>query len=290
MRARPHDGDHSESHEVKAGGLSQSSFIAFYNSRFMELIALPAFEDNYVWLLHDGRSALVVDPGDAAPVVQALDRLGLQLACILVTHHHADHTAGVAALRERTQAVVYGPARERIPEPYKPLQGGAHLQALGLRFDVIDVPGHTAGHIAYFAENVAGTPLLFCGDTLFSGGCGRLFEGTPAQMLASLQTLQALPANTRVCCAHEYTLSNLRFARVVEPGNVALAEYELHCQAQRARGEPTLPTNMAQERAINPFLRCREPEVAQSVCGQAASASDEVAVFAALRQWKNEFK
>jgi hydroxyacylglutathione hydrolase len=256
----------------------------------MELIALPAFEDNYLWLLHDGTQALVVDPGDAAPVSAALARLGLGLAAILVTHHHGDHTGGVAALRAATGAPVYGPAREQIPPPFTPLAGGDQMQALGLAFRVIDVPGHTAGHIAYLAGDVDGAPLLFCGDTLFSGGCGRLFEGTPAQMLASLDALAALPANTRVCCAHEYTLANLRFARAVEPANAALAEYERHCQARRAAGQPTLPSSIGLERAVNPFLRSREATVTQAVRLQAASANDEVAVFAALRHWKNEFR
>ncbi|MFV0681431.1 hydroxyacylglutathione hydrolase [Ottowia sp.] len=258
----------------------------------MKLIALPAFEDNYVWLLHNGQQALVVDPGDAAPVEQALSGLGLKLLSILVTHHHADHTGGVAALRQSTGAQVLGPARERIPAPYQPLQGGDQFQALGIGFRAIDVPGHTAGHVAYLADNAAGAPLLFCGDTLFSGGCGRLFEGTPAQMLVSLDTLAALPDDTRVCCAHEYTLSNLRFARTVEPDNTALAAYEQHCQLLRRQGQPTLPSRMGLERTINPFLRSRTPEVMRSVQTHAAlpSTNDDVAVFAALRQWKNEFK
>ena len=256
----------------------------------MELIALPAFQDNYFWMLHDGRQALVVDPGDAAPVLAALRQRGLKLASILVTHHHADHTGGVAELRAATGAQVYGPAHERIPEPFHPLQGGDTVQALGQDFRVLDVPGHTAGHIAYFAPDVDGAPLLFCGDTLFSGGCGRLFEGTPAQMLASLDALSALPGDTRVCCAHEYTLSNLRFARAVEPGNAALADYLQRCEQLRAQDRPTLPSTIATERAINPFLRSREPEVVQSVRAQAASATDEVAVFAALREWKNNFR
>ena len=264
--------------------------MPFYNPRFMELIALPAFEDNYLWLLHDGHQALVVDPGDAAPVDGALRRLGLRLAAILVTHHHGDHTGGVAALREATGAQVFGPARERIPEPFTPLAGGDRIEVLGTAFRVIDVPGHTAGHIAYFADDVDGAPLLFCGDTLFSGGCGRLFEGTPAQMLASLDALAALPADTRVCCAHEYTLGNLRFARAVEPANEALADYERQCQALRAQGVPTLPSRIGLERAVNPFLRSREAAVTRSVQAHAASANDEVAVFAALRQWKNEFR
>ena len=256
----------------------------------MELIALPAFNDNYLWLLHDGQQALVVDPGDAAPVRAALERLALRLASILVTHHHADHTGGVAELRAETGAQVFGPARERIPEPYTPLQCGDVVQTLGVSFRVIDVPGHTAGHIAYFTADGDGAPLLFCGDTLFSGGCGRLFEGTPAQMLASLDALAALPGDTRVFCAHEYTLGNLRFARAVEPGNQALADYEQHCQRLRAGGQPTLPSSIGTERAINPFLRSREPAVIQSVRSHAPQATDEVAVFAALRQWKNEFK
>ncbi|HNR82724.1 MAG TPA: hydroxyacylglutathione hydrolase [Ottowia sp.] len=256
----------------------------------MDLIALPAFEDNYLWLLHDGQQALVVDPGDAAPVQAALRRLGLRLACILVTHHHGDHTGGVTALREASGATVYGPARERIPEPFTPLAGGDRLRVLGLDFEVLDVPGHTAGHIAFFARDVDGAPLLFCGDTLFSGGCGRIFEGTPAQLLASLDALAALPPTTRVCAAHEYTLGNLRFARTVEPDNTALADHERQCLQRRADGRPTLPSTIGLERAINPFLRSREAAVTRAVRAHSPSANDAVAVFAALRQWKNEFR
>ena len=256
----------------------------------MNLIALPAFEDNYLWLLHDGQRALVVDPGDAHPVRDALERLNLQLQGILVTHHHGDHTGGVAVLREATGAAVYGPAGERIPEPHHALRGGQGVSVLGIDWQVIDVPGHTAGHIAYYAPDVDGTPLLFCGDTLFSGGCGRLFEGTPAQMLASLDALAALPAATRVCCAHEYTLANLRFAVAVEPGNQALADYTRQCERRRAQGLPTLPSDIGTERAINPFLRSRQPAVAQAVRAHTPSAQDEVAVFAALREWKNTFR
>ena len=168
-------------------------------------------------MVHDGHRAVVVDPGDAQPVMQALQDMGLALDTILVTHHHADHVGGVDALREATGATVYGPAGENIPEPLVRLGAGDRVQALGLDFQVFDVPGHTAGHIAFYCDRFDGSPLLFCGDTLFSGGCGRLFEGTPAQMLASLDQLAALPGNTRVCCTHEYTLSNLRFARAVEP-------------------------------------------------------------------------
>lgn len=256
----------------------------------MKLIPLPAFDDNYLWLLHDGTNALVVDPGDAAPVEAALQREGLKLAGILVTHHHGDHTGGVARLRDVTGAKVFGPARETIPAPFTGMQGGESITLLGIAWQVLDVPGHTAGHIAWFAARVDGAPLLFCGDTLFSGGCGRVFEGTPAQMLASLDALAALPASTRVCAAHEYTLANLRFAAAVEPGNAKLANHLRHCQALRARGEPTLPSTIGMELAINPFLRSRASQVVAAVQAQAPQAQGDVEVFAALREWKNRFR
>lgn len=254
----------------------------------MHLIPIPAFADNYIWLIHNGQDALVVDPGDAQPVLDTLQSLGLQLKNILVTHHHADHVGGVALLRERTQAQVTGPAGEDIPQPATGVGAGDTVQALGLNLSVMDVPGHTAGHIAFYCQDFEGAPLLFCGDTLFSGGCGRLFEGTPAQMLHSLDQFAALPGNTRVCCTHEYTLSNLRFARAVEPGNEALARYQNQCEALRAQGQPTLPSTISTELAINPFLRSRQASVVQAMQAREAAA-DEVAVFAALRAWKNVF-
>lgn len=256
----------------------------------MNLIALDAFADNYIWMLHDGARAIVVDPGDGAPVVAALEARQLMLAAILVTHHHGDHVGGVDALRPRLQGPVYGPARERIPEPFVPVADGDVVDVLGLRFQVIDVPGHTAGHIAYFHDDGLDAPLLFCGDTLFSAGCGRLFEGTPQQMHASLQRLANLPGRTRVCCAHEYTLSNLKFAQAVEPGNAARAAYERDCIARRERHEPTLPSSIERERAVNPFLRCAEPEVAGAALRHGAPNADPAAVFATLRQWKNDFR
>lgn len=276
----------------------------------MELTALPAFTDNYIWMLSVGRDALVVDPGEAEPVIAALRERDLHLRGILVTHHHGDHVGGIAALRpwlQDGQGQVWGPARERIPAPFTPLSEGQQVSLLGLKFEVMDVPGHTAGHIAFVLREPGDgqAPLLFCGDTLFSGGCGRLFEGTAAQMQASLARFAALPAETRVCCTHEYTLSNLRFAREIEPDNRALAEYQAWCEAQRAQGQPTLPSRVGLELQINPFLRCTEPSVqaaarrhtsrvtAPHAAPDAARQDltpESLAVFAALRQWKNDYR
>jgi len=241
-------------------------------------------------MLHNGHDALVVDPGDAQPVLDALQRHALTLQSILVTHHHADHTGGVKALREATGAAVYGPAQESIPEPLTRLVEGDVVHSMGLAFRVLDVPGHTAGHIAFVAEPAGEAPILFSGDTLFSGGCGRLFEGTAAQMLQSLGKMTALPADTRVCCTHEYTLSNLRFAMAVEPGNSDLRDYQAHCQQLRAQGLPTLPSSMALEIRINPFLRSHLPSVADPVRAHDPQGTQTAGVFAALREWKNTFK
>jgi hydroxyacylglutathione hydrolase len=255
------------------------------------LLALPAFNDNYIWLLHDGRDAIVVDPGDSAPVVAALASMNLSLVAILVTHHHADHVGGVDALRPLLKGEVFGPALENIPRPYKALDDGDSIRVADLTFEVIDVPGHTAGHIAYFhAASAPEAPLLFCGDTLFSGGCGRLFEGTPAQMHHSLGRLAALPGDTRVCCAHEYTLANLKFASAVEPNNDDLKAYTAWCQRQRTSNLFTLPSSIAQEIKVNPFLRCAVPEVVHSAMAHGAASTSPTDVFAALRQWKNDYR
>ena len=256
----------------------------------MNLIALPAFTDNYIWMFHDGRRSIVVDPGDASVVRDALAARGLSLAGILVTHHDDDHVDGLAGLRGLVQGPIYGPATEAVPGPYTPVVGGNSVELLGCSFEVIDVPGHTAGHIAYVHRPADGPPVLFCGDTLFSGGCGRRFEGTPSQMYSSLSTLARLPGDTRVCCAHEYTLSNLRFARAVEPDNAELARYAAWCQAQREQSLPTLPSSVATERAVNPFLRCTENGVVQSALAHGAASGEAVDVLAALRSWKNEFR
>jgi hydroxyacylglutathione hydrolase len=255
----------------------------------LNLVALPAFDDNYIWMLHNGKCALVVDPGDAEVVLEALKRLSLRLETILVTHHHIDHTGGVDVLRNTTGAMVFGPLNEPMPEPLRRLEGGDKVQSMGLTFDVIDVPGHTSGHIVFYADSVDGAPLLFCGDTLFSGGCGRLFEGTPTQMLDSLTKLAALPSHTRVCCTHEYTLSNLKFARAVEPNNVELIQYQQQCIKMREAGVPTLPSTIARELQINPFLRSDQAEVVHAAQQLDPTATDAVAVFTAIRQWKNNF-
>lgn len=250
---------------------------------------LPAFNDNYLWLAHGTENRVAaVDPGDAAVVAAALERDGLTLAAILVTHHHGDHTGGVPALAARADCPVYGPAAEAIAGVTHPVRGGdrVELHTLGLAFDVIDVPGHTRGHVAY-----VGHGALFCGDTLFSGGCGRLFEGTPAQMLASLDTLAALPQDTAVYCAHEYTAANLAFARAVEPNNADLRAYAEEVAERRARGAATVPCVLGRERRINPFLRSREPTVSAAVWqATGVPSADAVETFRRLREWKNGFR
>lgn len=260
----------------------------------LHVSTVPAFDDNYLWLIHDGVKAAVVDPGDAGPVLAALDAHKLTLAAILLTHHHADHVGGVPSLLRHRQVPVYGPAGEAIEGVTRPLREGdpVHLDDLPLTLQVIDVPGHTRGHIAYYA---AGPGWLFCGDTLFAGGCGYLFEGTPRQMAASLAKLTALPPGTLVYCAHEYTLANLRFAREIEPGNAALAARIAADQARRARNEPTVPSTMAMEIETNPFLRCRNDAVVARLqeAGRLPAMPppvDPVQIFAALRAWKNSYK
>jgi hydroxyacylglutathione hydrolase len=256
----------------------------------MNLLSIPAFDDNYLWMIHDGREAVVVDPGDATPVIAALDRANLQLTAILVTHKHPDHVGGLRTLLDHPRAraaQVWGPGNEPMPVPVIPVHDGDRLAlpGLGLNIDVMAVPGHTLGHLAFFTGSV-----LFCGDTLFSGGCGRLFEGTPAQMHASLSRFAALPDDTQVCCAHEYTLANLRFARAVEPHSPALAAYQAECQSLRERGLPTLPSTIGRERQINPYLRCDQPDVIASAVARGADGRDPVSVLATIRRWKDQFQ
>jgi len=257
------------------------------------IIPIPAFTDNYIWLLREGRNAAVVDPGDAEPVQAYLDREQLVLTAIINTHHHGDHVGGNAALLARCPVPVFGPARESIPGCTRALAEGDAITVpgIGLLLSVLDVPGHTAGHIAYVGNDGGdGVPVAFVGDTLFAGGCGRLFEGTPAQMANSLGKIAALPGDTRAYCAHEYTLANLRFALAVEPGNAALRQRQERDQAKRDRGLPTVPSSIADERATNPFLRAAEPAVFAAAEARAGrKLADAVDAFATLREWKNKF-
>jgi hydroxyacylglutathione hydrolase len=253
--------------------------------RGMDVFAVPAFSDNYIWFLCDGARATVVDPGDAAPVTRTLHERGLELAAIVITHHHPDHTGGLAALRAQFDVPAFGPATESIGSLTHPLADGARVEFAGASFDALLTPGHTRGQIAYF-----GAGLVLTGDTLFSAGCGRLFEGTPAQMHDSLMRLAALPHDTRVLCGHEYTLANLAFAAAVEPDNDDVARRAGQCRELRTRGEPTLPSTIGLERRINPFLRCAEPAVIAAARAHGATADDPVSVFAAIRRWKDGFR
>jgi hydroxyacylglutathione hydrolase len=255
---------------------------------------IDAFSDNYLWLLRapDGDAAVAIDPGDAAPIQAALAASGLRLVAILLTHHHADHVGGVAELVEQWSCPVYGPAGEDIPAIDRPLMGGDRflLENLGAQFEVIDVPGHTLGHIAYRCEPLGGDPrpLLFCGDTLFAAGCGRIFEGTPEQMLASLERLAALAPDTLVYCAHEYTVSNLRFAAAADPDCRAVAERLKEALRMRELGERTVPTTIGIERATNPFLRSDAPGHAKSLAARLGQPpASRLEAFSALREWKN---
>jgi hydroxyacylglutathione hydrolase len=268
----------------------------------MEITALPAFSDNYIWVIrsqsgnHDDQPdcVAVVDPGEAAPVLDYLRKTGSALCAILITHRHSDHIGGVSELLRHAEVPVYGPAAEqdKITTLTHVLREGdsVSIPELDLELSVLDVGGHTLGHIAYLAD-IDGQPALFCGDTLFAGGCGRLFEGTPQQMFASLGKLAILPADTRVYCAHEYTQSNLKFARVVEPGNAALKARCEEVDRLRAEHRPTVPSLLGTELATNPFLRWHSPEVvaaARKFSGN-ETLQDPVGVFAAIREWKNVF-
>ncbi|MDO8930942.1 MAG: hydroxyacylglutathione hydrolase [Rhodocyclaceae bacterium] len=253
----------------------------------LEIIGLPAFADNYIWVLRRGGHAAVVDPGDAAPVLDYLAASGARLCAILVTHHHHDHIDGIDAIVARHPVPVYGPATEGIAAVDSPLADGDRvvLPELAAEFAVLGVPGHTRGHLAYYRRGT-----LFCGDTLFGAGCGRLFEGTPEQMQASLARLGALPDDTGIYCAHEYTQANLRFAVAVEPDNSAVQARAEEAAALRNRGAPTIPSTLALEHATNPFLRWEAPTVIAAATARLGHApADAVEVFAAIREWRNRF-
>ena len=253
------------------------------------IIPIPAFTDNYIWMIREGSRAAVVDPGDATPVEARLASDGVELTAIVATHHHGDHVGGIPALARGRDIPVFAPAGERVAGATLGLAEGDRfeLPGIGITLRVLDIPGHTAGHIACVADDAG---WLFCGDTLFAAGCGRLFEGTPQQMWSSLSKLAALPAATKVYCGHEYTLANLRFAAAVEPGNAEIASRSARERAKRDRGEPTLPTTIGDELATNPFLRANLPTLAASAAAHAGHAlRSPVEVFAELRSWKDAF-
>ena len=257
----------------------------------MHLQAVPAFDDNYIWLLGDGAGgALLVDPGESAPVLAALAEQQLRPTSILLTHHHHDHIGGTAGIKAQWPDLpVFAPADDRIDCATDRVQGGARITASGHAIEVIPVPGHTSSHVAFHLRH-GDEGLLFCGDTLFSLGCGRLFEGTAAQMHESLSRLAGLPPATRVCCGHEYTLANAAFAGVVDPDNTALRRRTKDIQTMRAAGQPTLPSTIGDELDCNPFLRCDQPAVIAAAEQQAGQRLDgAVAVFAQLRRWKDGF-
>jgi hydroxyacylglutathione hydrolase len=253
----------------------------------MDVIPLRAFSDNYIWTLRDSGHAAVVDPGDARPVLDYLRSERLELVAIINTHHHADHVGGNVELLKHYRVPVYGPHDERIREVTHRLGDGDKitLPHFGIEFQIFEIPGHTRSHIAFY-----GGGMLFSGDTLFAVGCGKLFEGTPQQMHDSLSKLIQLPDDTRVYCGHEYTLSNIRFARAADPDNAALRELEAKAAKLREQGQPTLPSSIGQEKATNPFVRVHEPALVQSASAHAGKQlTSPVAVLAAIREWKNQF-
>lgn len=253
----------------------------------LQIVPLPAFSDNYIWLIHNACHAIVVDPGDAAVVEQAITRLKLKLEAILITHHHLDHTGGVELLKNHHCCRVFGPSSNRNPGITDPVSEGSSIEltALQLQLSVLEVPGHTEEHIAYLGQGA-----LFVGDTLFSAGCGRLLGGRAEQLHASLQRIATLPGNTRVYCAHEYTLSNLRFSHAVEPINPERDAWEQTCLQNRRVHQPTLPSSIALECAVNPFLRTRQDAIRHSLATQRGiTVNDDLSCFTALRAWKDVF-
>ncbi len=255
----------------------------------IQITPIPAFHDNYIWAIgHPGNNALViVDPGDAKPVIDFIESSTYQLAAILITHHHPDHVGGIKELIKYSPAPVYGTAYESLPHCDIELRDGddMYLADIDTTFKVMEVPGHTAGHIVIYNDDT-----LLCGDTLFAAGCGRLFEGTPEQMHHSLSRIAALNPNTKVYCAHEYTLANLAFAEAVEPSNQAIKQRTVICKQKREMGMPTLPSTIAEELATNPFLRCDQAEVKQSAEQHSGKTlNSPVEVFAAVRAWKDNF-
>ncbi len=255
--------------------------------KMITIIPVPAFTDNYIWMLINNGYAVAVDPGDANITINWLEHTGLKLCAVLNTHHHKDHTGGNARLRELYRIPIYGPAKDPIPTLTHSLVDGDTLtiDEIGISLRIMEIPGHTLGHIGYIGEN-----FVLCGDTLFSAGCGRIFEGNPSMMLNSLDKLAHLPANTQVYCTHEYTLSNLRFAKHIEPENLKLRQYDMNAISLRKQNLPTLPSTIEIERNINPFLRCCIANVALAAKKlYGANPDDIISVFSALREAKNNF-
>ncbi len=262
------------------------------NLSMLTLYPIPAFVDNYIWCIHDNTKAYVVDPGDAGPVVEYLKRHTLELCGILVTHHHWDHVSGIETLLQQAPGIpVWGPAKENIPCITNALKAGDRINLdWELSVEVLEVPGHTLGHIAYFGADTPLGPLLFCGDTLFSSGCGRLFEGTPSQMWNSLGQFLTLPDQTLVCCTHEYTTANLKFALAVEPTNVDISKRSKEVARLREQSLPSLPSNIGLEKRVNPFLRVdRESVIESLIQNYGARPTDDSDSFAKLRAWKDSF-
>ncbi|MFD2228646.1 hydroxyacylglutathione hydrolase [Alkalimarinus sediminis] len=266
----------------------------------LSIYPIKAFQDNYIWCIQNNQSndCVIVDPGDEKPVIDYITNNHLTLKAILITHHHYDHVDGVAPLLTYAEQLsgskvdVFGPANNRIKAINKPLREGDHIALLGTEFMINEVPGHTLDHISYFSpqDPLHSAPWLFCGDTLFSAGCGRLFEGSPAQMLKSLKTLASYPPVTEVYCTHEYTLANLSFAQAVLPSDATIKDYTNACKIKRKSNQPTLPSTIATERHINPFLLCARDDLQSSVAQHAQTAvGDELDTFTHLRAWKDSF-
>lgn len=272
------------------------------NGQELSISAINAFSDNYIWVLQNNTQAAIVDPGDAEVCINYLESENIKLNAILITHHHADHTGGIKKLIAYCQEkhwplTVYGPATEVIAGcDIKLVENDqVDLPDLGITFRVIDLPGHTLGHIAYFAgfdsfDESKVTPILFCGDTLFSGGCGRIFEGTPEQMLNSLTKLAILPEHTKVYCAHEYTQANLKFALTVDPTNQNLINYDWEVKKLRESNERTIPTSIKIEKLINPFLRCHESDIqSNAIKFDSNTQANSLDTFTSIRRWKDQF-